>query len=80
MMYLAIMGSIEIRYTSMRLVTNATCYGLICVSVRITYNKDSNVIIMGTGSASQMRGSELCRHKKLSPGYRSMDLSRNSVC
>ena len=33
-----------------------------------------------TEAASQMRGSEFFRDKQLSPGYRPMDLRRNSTC
>ena len=50
------------------------------VPIRIIYNEESNVIMMITGSASQMRGPEFSRDKRLFPGYRRMGLSRNSAC
>ena len=49
-------------------------------SVRITYNEDSNVIITVTGSASQLRGSEIYPHRQLFLGYRPVGLSKNSAC
>ena len=48
--------------------------------VRVTYNEDSNVIVMVTGDTSQMTGSEFFQDKQLFPGYRPMGLSRNSAC
>ena len=48
--------------------------------VRFTYNENGNVIMMATGAASQMIGSEFFRDKKLFPGYGPMGLSRNLAC
>ena len=50
------------------------------MTVRVTYNEDSNVIMTVTGSASQMRGSRFFRDNQLFPGYRPMGLSRNAAC
>ena len=50
------------------------------VIVRISYNEDSNVIVMITGSASQLRGSEFLYNRQLFPGYRPIGLSRNLAC
>ena len=56
------------------------CVVLACGIVRITYNKDSNVIVTVTGSASQSRGSGILCNKQLFPGYRLVGLRRNSAC
>ena len=49
------------------------------LTVPVTYNENSNVIMMATEGASQMRGSGFLEDKQLFLGYRPMGLSRNSA-
>ena len=51
----------------------------VSISIRFTYDEDSNVIMTITGSASQMRASESFRNKRLFPGHRPMGMRKNSV-
>ena len=56
------------------------CTNLHCLGIQFTYGEVVNVIIMVSGSASHMRGSDFFRDKQLFIGYRPMDLSKIQAC